>query len=49
MSFEFFVELNFYVVVVGIITPYNLACCSEYVGRRTLKNVRDSPPDFTAP
>jgi hypothetical protein len=49
MSFEFFVEVTFYVVVVGIITPRSLVCCSEYVGSEPLKNVRDAPPDFTVP
>jgi len=47
MSFEFFVEVNFHVFVVGIITPYNLVCCSEYVDSKPIKNVCDAPTDFT--
>jgi len=49
MSFEFFVEVTFHVVVVGIITPYNLVYCSEYVDSKPFNNVRDAPPDFTVP
>ena len=49
MSFEFFVEVTFHVVIVGIITPCSLVCCSEYIGSKPPKYVRDAPPDFTAP